>query len=647
MSAQCGKVNFDGTPVDPKDLVEVRPVLAPYGPDGEGYICKDNFGILYRAYHTTKESRLEKQPYVLPSGRLVCWDGRLDNREELVSQLEGRVSNGSTDLEIVSSAYERWGTDAFAKVIGDWAVSIWDPSKRSLILAKDVAGIRQLFYSTDKDQVTWCTILDPLILLARRSFAVEEEYIAGWLAFFPATYLTPYVGIHAVPHSSYVLIQPGRHVLRKYWDFDSHKTIRYKADDEYEQHFRSVFTEAVRRRLRADSPVLAELSGGMDSSSIVCVADTILNRGLAESPRLDTVSYYNDTEPNWDERPYFTKVEEKRGRIGYHINTSAPEVTKTDVCTDRLLALPALINYDRSSRQLATCMLQNANRVVLSGIGGDEVTGGVPTPVPELADSLANGSIGSLARQLKTWALNKRRPWPYLLREVVGRFISASSTNDRSSTAWIREEFVARNRLAFQGYQSRLKLFGPAPSHQLNREALDSVLRQIACHSFQPDLLQERRYPYLDRDLLEFLFAVPPQQLVRPGQRRSLMRRALNWIVPPEVLGRRRKAYIARSLAAGVPAQWSSLTARNKRLTTESMGVVDSAKLFETLQRARDGQEVPAVTLRRTLHLELWVRNVIRHRVVDPELFDPQGLCESLHGCECGPHGAPAHQGFS
>jgi asparagine synthetase B (glutamine-hydrolysing) len=81
MSVQFGKCNFDGKPADPQDLEEVRPALAPYGPDGEGYICKDNFAVLYRAFHTTKESRREIQPYVSESGVVLTWDGRLDNRK--------------------------------------------------------------------------------------------------------------------------------------------------------------------------------------------------------------------------------------------------------------------------------------------------------------------------------------------------------------------------------------------------------------------------------------------------------------------------------------------------------------------------------------------------------------------------------------
>src|SRR5579864_3314546 len=112
-------------------------------------------------------------------------------------------------------------------------MSMCEPTERSLILAKDFVGTRQLYYRRDKDQVTWCTILVPLILLAGRSFELEEEYIAGWLSSFPATHLTPYVGVHAVPPSSFVQITPARESAHKYWEFDSAKKIRYRTDTEY------------------------------------------------------------------------------------------------------------------------------------------------------------------------------------------------------------------------------------------------------------------------------------------------------------------------------------------------------------------------------------------------------------------------------
>ena len=175
---------------------------------------------------------------------------------------------------------------------------------------------------------------------AGKSFALEEEYIAGWLSFFPATHLTPYVGIHSVRPSSSVLIRAGKHTVSKYWDFDPKKRICYRSDGEYEEHYRGIFAEAVRRRLRSDSPVLAELSGGMDSSSIVCIADSIAARGASETPRLDTVSYYNDSEPNWNERPYFAKVEKKRGRVGCHIDIGNHESFTLELARSEFHATP-------------------------------------------------------------------------------------------------------------------------------------------------------------------------------------------------------------------------------------------------------------------------------------------------------------------
>src|SRR5487761_941442 len=380
MSVQFGRWSFDGIPPSPGYLEKASQLVAPYGPDGGGSYSGPGLDIIYRAFHTTKESRREKQPSQSRSGALIIWDGRLDNREELIRQLSDGLSMESTDVAIVAGAYEKWGTDCFAKLIGDWALSIWNPREHALILAKDFIGTRHLYYSVDKNEATWSTILDPLVLLSGKTFQLEEEYIAGWLSFFPATHLTPYVGIHSVSPSCFVRIGAGKQTVSKYWDFDPGKRIRYRSDAEYEEHFRTVFAESVKRRLRSDTPILAELSGGMDSSSIVCMADAVIARGGAETPRLDTVSYYDDSEPNWNERPYFTKVEEKRGRAGCHIEVRSEDAFAFQFSSDRFAAPPpSLPCHNEASRQFTLYMLSGKNRVVLSGIGGDEVTGGVPT----------------------------------------------------------------------------------------------------------------------------------------------------------------------------------------------------------------------------------------------------------------------------
>src|ERR1700733_6667048 len=397
MSIQFGRWHFQSAPPAPRYLEKVQAALAGHGADGTYRYSEVGVDILYSALHTTKESRREKQPQVTASGIVLTWDGRLDNRATFLGQLGNTVASDSPDVSIVASAYERWGASCLAFFVGDWALSIWNPHDRSLLLAKDSIGTRPLYYSLDQDQVTWSSTLDPLVLCAGKCFKLNEEYIPGWFSFFPATHLTPYVGIESVPPSGFVSLAPGKRTISKYWDFDPDKRIRYSTDAEYEEHFRAVFRESVRRRLRSDSPVLAELSGGMDSSSIVCMADTIVARGRVATPRLDTLSYFNDSEPTWNERPYFSKVEEKRGLIRFHIDLGCEDSRLFQIERDEFRVAPGFYGrLNKADRERSACIRSGSYRVVLSGIGGDEVTGGVPSPSSEVADLIARAHFRTL-----------------------------------------------------------------------------------------------------------------------------------------------------------------------------------------------------------------------------------------------------------
>ncbi|HEV2223501.1 MAG TPA: asparagine synthase-related protein [Candidatus Acidoferrales bacterium] len=617
MSVQFGRWSFNDLPAAPEYIDKAAELLAPYGPDGGGRYSGPGVDIIYRGFHTTRESRRERQPHQLASGAVLTWDGRLDNREELIRQLHSRATLESADVEIAAAAYEQWGTKCFAKLIGDWALSVWNPRDHELILAKDFLGTRHLYYAADQEQVVWSTILDPLVLLAGKTFELEEEYIAGWLAFFPAAHLTPYVGIHAVPPSTFLCLRPGKETATKYWDFDPHKQTRYVSESEYEEHFRTVFGESVRRRLRSDAPVLAELSGGMDSSSIVCMADRIIAQSIAETSRLDTVSYYDDSEPNWNERPYFTQIEEQRGRVGCHIDVSSKDTFHFGSANGSPAASPGAGAHDTTAEELVTCMIAQGNRIVLSGVGGDEVFGGVPTAIPELSNLLSRCRFRTLVRQLKLWTLNKRSPWFHLFFDVLRGFLPPSlagvPTHVRPAP-WVQSSFVKRHRTALTGYPHRITFFGSLPSFQENLSTLEGLRRQLQCAALFPVLPYENRYPCLDRDLLEFVYAIPREQLVRPGQRRSLMRRALSGIVPPAVLSRRRKAFVRRSSMRAISADWTSL--ENLMLQTANVwpGIFETKAFRESLQKARQGEEVPIVGLLRSIYLAAWLWNMPRSK---------------------------------
>jgi asparagine synthase (glutamine-hydrolysing) len=148
--------------------------------------------------------------------------------------------------------------------------------------------------------------------------------------------------------------------------------------------------------------------------------------------------------------------------------------------------------------------------------------------------------------------------------------------------------------------------------------------RQLACTSlpFEPPL--ERRYPYLDRGLLEFMFAVPREELVRPTQRRSLMRRALAGIVPDEILNRKVKAFVARSPMVAISNDWIHLAAMTQNMLSSSLGIVDAGRISEALQKVRRGEEVPIIILKRTLNLEAWLEDLRALGVVDMETLKPK-----------------------
>ncbi len=625
MSVQFGRWNFDGKPVDRGYLEKAKASIAPYGPDDAGSYSAGNISILYHAFQTTKESRRETQPHATQSGAILTWDGRLDNRANLIRQLRDVVTIASTDVEIVAAAYEFWGSGSFAMLIGDWALSLWDPHTRSLNLAKDPIGTRHLYYSFDNDQVTWSTILDPLVLFAGKTFTLCDEYIAGWFSFFPAAHLTPYVGIHCVPPSSSVLLRPGKHTVRKYWDFDPDKRIRYRADGEYEEHFRAIFSEAVRRQLRSDSPILAELSGGMDSSSIVCMADTVIARGAAECPSLDTVSWYKDSDPDLDERCYFTKVEEKRGRIGCHVDlaslkhTSPQKPFESEFQTDHFAATPIPNGgLPELFKQYARYMTSQGHRVTLSGLAGESATGGgVPTPIPEFQDLLARARFLTLAHQVNAWAAKMRkRRLPLLWEAARGFFLPTPvrAPKEKRPAPWLQSGFVHRNHVALCGYPFRVKLFGRLPSFQGHLSALDGERRLLAYYPLIPQLLRDTRYPYLDRDLREFVYAIPWEQLVCVGQRRSLMRRALVGIVPDELRNRKRTPRVQQESKQeprkDTSTECAGLVEIGQHMVSSFIGIIDPSRFLEVLQRARRKEEVPINSLARTVILESWLRHL-------------------------------------
>ncbi|MGB8061801.1 MAG: asparagine synthetase B family protein [Candidatus Sulfotelmatobacter sp.] len=420
MSVQAGIWNFDGQPVDRKLLGDFSQALKQQGPDGEFCRADGGVALIYRPFHTTAESRQERQPYFSHRGSILTWDGRLDNRNELIPDLRNDLEANPTDIAVVAAAFDRWDSECFRRIVGDWAVTTWRPEEKELVVASDFMGVRHIFYHLRPDQIRWSTEITPLVQLAGVRFHVDDEFVAGYLAHNPDGRSTPYREIREVPPGHFVRVRPGETRTERFWRFSPRTRIRYKTDRDYEEHFRHVFRESVRRRLRSDSPVLAELSGGLDSSSVVCMADDILANEGADTPRLDTLSFYDRTEPKGDDWIYFQKIEEKRGRPGIHIDSSKMAKSQASLELREFCPFPGALGVSNElCDERSGEVRKGGYRVVLSGLGGDELMGGIPDPRVLLGDLIVRCRFLRLAGQLAAWSLVKRRPWIHLLWDSV------------------------------------------------------------------------------------------------------------------------------------------------------------------------------------------------------------------------------------
>jgi asparagine synthase (glutamine-hydrolysing) len=629
MTVQFGSWSFRRGDNESFAFSRVREQLTPYGPDGEGHFRDEGIDILI--HYLRESAAAERQPYEISPGQFLTWDGRLDNRGDLARELGGTVRASNSDVAIVAAAYRQWDLACLPRLIGDWALSVWNSQKRELVLAKDFLGTRPLFYCVDDVRVQWSSILDPLVLFAGRRFPLNREYLAGWFGSFPASNLTPYVGVHSVPPASCVVIRKNAVQIKEFWRFEERPVLIYGKDEDYEEHFRELFQQAVERRLRTSFPVLAELSGGMDSSSIVCMADQILKSREALTPRLDTISYYSPNEPNWDELPYIAKVEELRGQVGFHLQIQTNDISSGDSAPHVFLATPGSLEpVSNADLEFRNILKSGGYRVLLSGIGGDEVLGGVPTPVPWLADLLVSGRWARLGAELVAWALALRIPLASLIRDMLGSFILAQPASGLAQPpAWLSQDFWKTQRAALCGYPCRTKLFRSRPSFQDNLHTLETLRRQLSCYPLLANPACRKLYPYLDRNLLEFLFAVPPDQLLRPGRRRSLMRRALAGIVPQELLQRRRKAFVIRGPLTAVSSQFPVLAQRATGMLSASMGILLPAPFVAALEQARCGERMAMTPIIRAFAIERWLQNAAQWRIV-------LGL-ESRQGCSSRP----------
>lgn len=614
MSALAG-IYSPNTAPDRSIVSKLSQTLQQRGPDGETIRATEQVAMLYRPFHIDRESRFTPQPVEAPDGVLLSIDGRLDNRHELRDALRDDLPDRPRTPDFFWAAYRKWGIDAFAHLIGDFAVALWDPSRDRLVLATDSLGLRPLYYYPQEGRVFWSSSARSLVEVLDLGLELDEAYIADFLTEPNPCERTPFRQVRAVPGGHALTVTGGDLQLHRIWQLDPGHEIRYPDDAEYEAHFREVFFQAVTSRLQTDSPVFAELSGGLDSSSIVCVADRVLGEGLATAPELHTVSYVYDTSPAADERPYMRLVEAQRGRQGIHVRDEdypilmpLPPGFKTDLPSNQ-------ISFLGRRTALMETMREKGSRVVLRGEVGDQVFWGDIGYVPfDLADHLRQGKLWTLARECRNWSRVLRSTFPNVLWQGaiwpnLPRRLQAKTFYLEPEVEWLNPDLV--RRMDFE-----IRMLGPQddvgfrlPSNRRQYSLIKAGTRLHALQMYVPDGHIEGSYPFLDRRVVEFAMAIPVDQKIRLGETRSILRRSLKGILPEKVRTRRTKGGPTQAFQRALVREWPWL----RRLLSEprvcDFGIVEREPFVQAMHKARHGVLSHPSMLLRTISLELWLRS--------------------------------------
>ncbi len=610
--------NRNARPVDRAQIVRMTQLMEHRGPDGARHWVQGPLAIGHRALNTTPESAFEAQPVLdEAAGLCLTFDGRIDNREELKSQLEGnRPGVVETDADLVLAAYRKWGETCPEHLLGDFAFALWDEPRKRLFCARDHLGMRPFFYAAVGDTFVCASEI-------RALFAVPSLKMEPNLAIVTARLLgksvefedTLYKGVSRLPLAHCLTVTRDTVQVRRYWDIDPAREIRYRTEEEYADHFRELFFAAVECRLRSSGPIASMLSGGLDSSSIVCAAQGIRREKKITQPSFESFSLVFEHLVSCDERPFIDEVVRYSGvKANFYVGDRDP----SEAAIARYKLYPGL-PYSPQAMVLGSMFArikEGKFKVLLDGTGGDQLAG---TGFHHLTLLMRGGRWLSLLGQLGGFAsiyrMSRRRLFlDTCLKPLVPARVKAIYRRAKKGARSGKADLilVRDDTLRWTGAQGRMD---EAPALPAFRNMVQSEMYGAIFTGWGPTVLAdayellisylgvELRQPFRDKRLVEFAMALPPPQLWRGGWSRIAFRNAMKGVLPEKVARRWGKARFSPqydAVLAGSQAQ------EVRRLMEHSvlvrLGLVDPEALRGIVARYQNAPE-----LNSSLQIADWV----------------------------------------
>ncbi|MCE7699855.1 MAG: lasso peptide isopeptide bond-forming cyclase, partial [Methanobacterium paludis] len=491
--------------------------------------CEGPVALGHQMLLTTPESLHEKLPIDdEQSGLVITADARIDNRKELSKLLELENIENIPDSLFILKAYEKWGEKCPEKLLGDFTFAIWDKNNEKLFCARDHMGVKPFYYYLSGDAFFFATEMKALFTIPEVPCKVDEMKMASFVLINTQDkLLTFYEDVFCLVPAHSLGLNSSESQIRQYWKLDPKLEILMDSDEDYINAFREVFAEAVKCRLRSAFPVGFELSGGLDSSSVVCTAKKIY-RKKSPSNNINTFSYVFDDFPEVDERYYIEKVINAGGiepNFVFADKISPLEQIKTILWhQEQPFYTPNMAIMWNSYKK----MEEKGIRILLGGNGGDEIISHGESYLKELAITF---KWKKLMNELKAMPKHSNTSYYQLMvtyfifpiiPEIFKNLTSRVKKGDmfkKNGTLILNKDFV--KKLGGEKYLKNLKwnsvkeVNTAKKNHYLsitsNQYVLEMLDRGTAAFSIEP------RYPYYDKRLIEFCYAIPDEMKFKFG----------------------------------------------------------------------------------------------------------------------------------
>jgi asparagine synthase (glutamine-hydrolysing) len=616
MCGICGQASLDGvTGRDPAALRSMNEALVHRGPDSDGMLLDGPVGLAMRRLSIIDLAGGD-QPIANEDGSVhVVQNGEIYNYRELMAGLEQRGHTFSThsDTEVLVHLYEERGPRFVEELRGMFAIALWDAGRRRLVLARDRFGIKPLYYATARGVLSFASELKALMRQPELSGEVDLDAVEAFLAFnsIPAP-LTIYREARKLPPGHLLVWEGGDPRVERYarpGPAPAGEQLR-GSEDELAAELRARLRDSVRAHLVADVPVGVMLSGGVDSSALAALASQ------ESSGRVNTFSIGFE-ERSFNELDLARLVAERYG-TEHHELVVRPDAAElmheiAEFFDEPFADSSALPTY------LVSKLASEHVKVALSGEGGDELFGGYFTYVADLIAPVVGRPAAALRPLVERLPSSSRRT---SLDYMAKRFARAAALPPLERHHGWKEIFSAEARAELLGarpggvrdpldvYRARYaETAGSEPIARLQDVDIgiylpDDLLTKIDRASMAHSL--EARVPFLDTALADFALALPRRMRVRGLQKKRLLRKAVEPLVPREIVRGRKRGF---SIPAAAWLRGELEPFAREVLSPETVrrqGFFDPATVTGVLDRHVSGREDLSRQLWGLMSFGLW-----------------------------------------